>query len=252
MQRLANERGFTLIELMITLVIAMVILGGLLLNFTSQSTQYKYQNKRGDAVQDLEFTLRFIARDIQGALISASSFEVTGAAVDPTSVNFDGAASSPSAWLSMNVWDNAVATADKQAVRCYRYRGGTGTASTRWKLYFNRDKSTCSATVSLVGFDPVLGESTGMRVTHFRIFRDGAVGDGRANYTGVPPALPAKVVKDAQDNVYNVPAFTVLIEIEIDAANKGAATDVLGMALAVGSKRRIWRYIQVYPNTVFD
>jgi len=252
MQRLVDERGFTLIEMMIAMVIAMVILGGLLLNFTSQSAHYKYQNKRGDAVQDLEFTLRFIARDIQGALISASSFEVTGVAGDPTSVKLDGSASSSSTWLSMNVWDNAVVATDKQAVRCYRYRGGTGTVSTRWKLYFNRDKSTCSAAIALTGFASVLGESTGMRVTHFRIFRDGAVGDGRVNYKGVPPALPVKVVKDAQDNIYNVPAFTVLLEIEIDAANKGAATDVLGAALPAGSKRRIWRYIQAYPNTVFN
>ena len=247
----ANERGFTLIELMITLVIAMVILGGLLLNFTSQSTQYKYQNRRGDAVQDLEFTLRFIARDIQSSLISASSLEATGAGV--ASVKFDGSASSPSTWLSMNVWDNAATAANNfQAVRCYRYRAGTGTASTLWKLYFNRDNAACSATIALTGFDPVLGESTGMRVTQFRIFRDGAAGDGRANYTDVPPALPSKVVSDVQGNVVNVPAFTVLLEIEIDAANKGSAVDVLGAVLPVGSKRRIWRYVQVYPNTVFN
>ena len=245
------ERGFTLIELMITLVIAMVILGGLLLNFTSQSTQYKYQNRRGDAVQDLEFTLRFIARDIQSALISASSLEATGTGV--ASVKFDGSASSPSTWLSMNVWDNAATAANNfQAVRCYRYRGGTGTASTLWKLYYNRDNSACSATIALTGFDPVLGEATGMRVTHFRIFRDGAVGDGRANYTDVPPALPSKAVSDVQGNIVNVPAFTILLEIEVDAANKGAAVDVLGTTLPVGSKRRIWRYVQVYPNTVFN
>ncbi|WP_038246753.1 prepilin-type N-terminal cleavage/methylation domain-containing protein [Ghiorsea bivora] len=251
MKRITTERGFTLIELMITLVIAMVILGGLLLNFTSQSTQYKYQGKRGDAVQDLEFTLRFIARDIQGALISASSLEASGAGV--ASIKFDGSATSSSTWLSMNVWDNSASAAnDYQAVRCYRYRGGTGTASTQWKLYFNRDNSACSATVGLVGFDPVLGETTGMRVTNFRVFRDGATGDGRASYSGVPPALPPKFVGDVQGNTYNIPAFTVLLEIEIDAANKGAVVDVLGAALPAGSKRRIWRYVQVYPNTVFD
>jgi len=246
-----NERGFTLIELMITLVIAMVILGGLLLNFTSQSSQYKYQNRRGDAVQDLEFTLRFIARDIQSALISANSLEVTGAGTP--SIQFDGATTAPSTWLSMNVWDNAAASANNfQAVRCYRYRGAIGTASTRWKLYFNRDNSACSATIALTGFDPVLGETSGMRVTHFRIFRDGATGDGRANYTGIPAPLPTKVVSDAQGNPWNVPAFTILLEIEVDAANKGAAVDVLGTTLPAGSKRRIWRYMQVYPNTIFN
>jgi len=251
MQFVNRERGFTLIEVMLTLVIAMVILGGLLLNFTSQSTQYKYQNKRGDAVQDLEFTLRFIARDIRQALVSSSGLEVTGAGA--ASIQFDGSGTLPSSWLSMKVWDNAANDANtKQAIRCYRYRGGTGTATTLWKLYFNRDKATCSATIGLTGFDAVLGEVQGMRVTHFRVFRDGAVNDGRVNYTGAPAPLPPKQVYDASGSPFFIPAFTILMEIEIDAANKGSGKDVVGTTLAVGSKKRIWRYVQVYPNTVFN
>ncbi|MDQ7002037.1 MAG: prepilin-type N-terminal cleavage/methylation domain-containing protein, partial [Ghiorsea sp.] len=228
-----NQRGFTLIELMVTLVIAMVILGGLLLNFTSQATQYKYQNKRGDAVQDLEFTLHFIARDIQEALISTTSLEVTG--VGTPSVKFDGAGKLPTTWLSVNVWDqlttnptfNAALTANNmQAVRCYRYRGAVGSAATKWKLYFKSLDANCSPTLPLSGFDALLGEVQGMRVTHFRVFRDGAVGDGRGNYTGVPLALLGKELTDAKGIKFTVPAFTILVEIEIDAANKGSTVDV--------------------------
>jgi len=256
---ISPSRGFTLIEVMVTMAIAMTILAGLLLNFTSQSSQYKYQDKRGDTAQDLEFALRFIARDIQSALVLNTGFEATGTGV--RSVQFDGVNRVPTSWLAIKTWDEAASTYtpdpvpnNRQATRCYIYRTA-GTASTLHQVYFNRHDAGCAAGMAIPGFQPVIGEAAdglkGMRVTHFRIFQDGlgAHDANRTAYLDSPPILPPKRVVDPTGAPIFMPAFTILIEVEVDAAPKSDAyTNVFGDILPAGSKKRLWRYMQVYPN----
>ena len=67
-----EEAGFTLIELMVSMVMALIIMAGLLISFSSQNTEYSYQNRRIDSAQDLEFTLKFVAEDLRSTLTSLS------------------------------------------------------------------------------------------------------------------------------------------------------------------------------------
>lgn len=238
--------GFTLIEVMLTLVIAMTILGGLLLNFTSQSSQYKYQDKRVDAAQDLEFALRFIANDLQGALMLTDSLELAGSGAP--SVGF-GAGSDPysTRWLSFSVWDETVGATNERARRCYVYYSGA--------VRYDRHDAACSAATTINMDGAIIGETVnglkGMQVTVFRILKDVVSDPDRLLYTNIPPALPARIVRDAQNNTFSMPAYTIVVEIEVDAASRGSSVDVLGQAVANG-KKRIWRYMQVYPSVVTE
>ncbi|MDX8389503.1 MAG: prepilin-type N-terminal cleavage/methylation domain-containing protein [Mariprofundaceae bacterium] len=101
---LAPQQGFTLIELMVSMLIAMVVLGGLLLSFQSQYTEYKYQNKRMDSVQDLEFVMRTIADDLRNSIWSNTGAANAGVAV--TQTYCDGTAA-PFDALQYWVWDTS-------------------------------------------------------------------------------------------------------------------------------------------------
>jgi len=124
-QTTKHEQGFTLVELMIALLMASVIMAGLFLNFTSQSRQYKYEDKRGDAAQELEFTLRYIARDIESALILTNQCEATGTGA--CGIQYDGAPGVSTSYLTMQVWDESLVppASGAQASRCYIYRWNT-------------------------------------------------------------------------------------------------------------------------------
>jgi type II secretory pathway pseudopilin PulG len=241
-----KSAGFTLVEVMVTLVIAMVILGGLLANFMSQSSQYKFQDKRVDASQDLEFAIRYIANDLQSALVSPSAIEI-GGAVSREITGLSGG-STASSFLSFVVWDEANGTApDFQVRRCYRFDAGM--------VKYDVDAATCVAGTVINNSGAIVGEVgsglRGLKVTHFRVFQDGLNDADRANYTSIPAALPTKIFRNFNNDQFDMPAFTVLLEVEIDAVIKGSVTDVLGNAVTKG-KRRIWRYIQVYPSVVLE
>ena len=245
----SQEAGFTLVEMMITLVIAMTILGGLLLNFTTQSAQYKYQDKRIDAAQDLEFAIRYIASDLQGALVSVDEVELddSGAA---TTRSIEGLASgtNPSTFMSFITWDEAnAAGADMRVRRCYRFDGGM--------IKYDVDDSGCSSSTTINDNGAIIGEAAvglkGMQVTHFRVFQDGLNDADRANYSNIPRPLPEKEMRDNENNSFFMPSFTLLIELEVDAVSKGSSVDVLGNAVT-NNKRRIWRYMQVYPSVLTE
>jgi len=247
--RLHPQAGFTLIEVMITMVIAMTILAGLVLNFISQSAQYSFQDKRVDAAQDLEFTLRFMADDLQNILVLTSDLTtasyITSDAAGTRIASFDGNGISPSTYLRFNVWDSSIAIDNtKRVERFYSYNSP--------ELKYDRENSTSSA-------QAILGEPSnnlkGLSVTHFRIFQDNLStrptynGTANSGYKDLPPPLPLRTLYDATGSAFDMPGITILIEVEIDALYAGSMSDVLGNSVSSG-KRRLWRYIQVYPNTM--
>ncbi len=219
------EKGFTLIEMMVTMVVALVVLGGLMLNFTQQNSEHKYQGKRIDAVQDLEFAIKFVAEDLRSALISAgTAITLTDAGADP----FETTA------ISFFVWDETSAAANKRAQRQYLYNLGAKT------LRYNRDITGMTAAAAAAASREFL-----TNVTLFKIFNDSTARP--AAYTDIPSAQAAIALVNP---AASTPGFTILIEVEVDAGYKnGSFVDVRGNNVGITGHKRIWRYMQVYPKT---
>jgi len=245
----ANDKGFSLIELLVTVVIAMIILGGLLVSFSSQNTEYKYQNKRIDAVQDLEFSIRFISADLRNSLFSAAVQPAENAA-------FAGTAATTA--LTFWVWDttvpplfDSVGTVDattKRAQRKYVWDSASR------GLRYDRMVNTNVAGVVVVRGDNTTTASGEMlpNVTFFKVFRDDTDVGSRTSFANIPAPLQLLTVLDSGGNSITIPSYTILIEIEVDAGYKGGSfLDVLGNDQSPGvgdGHKRIWRYVQVYPQ----
>jgi len=253
-------KGFTLVEVLISIVVAMVIIGGLLLNFISQSGQYRYQDKRGDVSQDLEFALRFIAQDFKSSLINVNATLIGGAdAATTVTITKDGNGTNPTTYLGFYVWSNDVALAPApvgpvwRVRRCYVYDN----SNAGWMIKYDRSENACVSGVAMGASEALIGEvadgKIGMQVRHFRVFEDGLAADDadRALYADIPDPLPTKTVYDVGGTGFSMPAFTILIEVEVDAAYKGSSTDVFGNVVA-NNKKRLWRYVQIYPTTIVD
>jgi len=273
-----KARGFTLVEVMITLVIAMIILAGLLLNFMSQSKTYKFINKKVDASQDLEFAMKFIGNDLKSALVSINA-PLVSTGTDALTVSFDGVGiGGNSSYLSFVIWDATASAPDFRTRRCYVYDNAS---SGSWMVKFKRSAAInggCVSGTSVSSTGALIGEDnsakSGLKVTQFRVFQDRDFQgneldfsgntlpanqgrndpvttlqiDNKGIYNGMPKALQNKVVMDSNNQPYSMPAFTILMEVEVDKPMINDAKDVLGATVVKG--RRIWRYIQIYPNTV--
>jgi len=236
-----DERGFTLVELLVTTVIALIVLGGLLMAFQSQYGEYKYQNKRVDAAQDVEFTMSFIADDLRGALHSS------GIVAGPAETNaFAGTAAS--SILTFWVWDTAEAGLNATtmlAKRKYSYD------SVRQELGYDRAIATQdTASVATALADTSANNDILRNVTFFKVFMDGVT--PRGGFAGIPNALSSWNVNDGNDIPVSVPAYTILIEVAVDAGyKKGSFKDVKGVDVrtTADKRKRMWRYIQVHPKS---
>ena len=221
-----------MIEIMIAMVIGLILLGALLNSFVVQSGEYKYLSKRSEAVKEMDWVLRYMASDMERALIDSSRLNNNIQVLD-----FDGTGSTSTSFLRFSRWSPSAA-GNKRVVHEYTYTSPT--------LSFNPE-------VGVAITDPVLGEidanGRGLRVTNFRVFQDGftPLAD-RALYADIPPELPTTRANDSSQVIFDMPSFTIMLEVEIDAIRGGAPTDVLGNP--VQGKRRVWRYIQVYPRTL--
>lgn len=227
--KMRSERGFTLIEMMVTVVIAMVLLAGLLLAFQSQYGEYKYQNKRVDAAQDLELGIRFMADDLRLALRGTEVITITNNASSPNETTD----------LVFKVWSEDTtlewgslsdAQAQKfKAVRHYQYDRANRS------LKYDRNTFGGDSPVEMLP-----------NVTYFKVFTDTA-GVTPSGYEGAPPGLPATTVINENGDIISVSGYTILIEMSVNAAAKNAQKkDVRGNA-TTGTDRRIWRYVQIYP-----
>jgi len=236
-----RSAGFSLVELLVTIVIAMVILGGLLLSFSSQNTEYKYQNKRIDAVQDLEFSIRFIASDLRNSLFSASTQPAENAA-------FAGGAATT--LLTFWVWapgeSDGVGAVDATTQRAQRkYVWSAANTSLR----YDRMVSTNVAGAVVARGDNTATASGELlpHVTFFKVFRDDTDIASRALFANIPAPMQPLTVLDSGGNSVAIPSYTILIEVEVDAGyKKGVLQDVRGNTTTT---KRIWRYVQVYPQS---
>src|SRR4030042_2782945 len=76
-----KNRGVTLIELMIVLVIAAILVAGIYSLFITQQRSYTVQDQVAGAQQDARAALTLMARDIRmaGFLLGSEGFNVNGA-----------------------------------------------------------------------------------------------------------------------------------------------------------------------------
>ena len=229
-----NQRGFTLVEVLISIVVAMTILGGLMLTFISQSGQYKYQNKRIDTTQDLEFSIKFIASDLRSALIGGATIDIyTGGVVEPT----------PTLGLQFKVWDKAEADAllvpPVTAPAAFVADANIGRV-TRSYIYDPAGKTLgYDREGSAVNVREILS-----RVTYFKVFEDTVT--PRGGFLDIPNTLPPiNVPGPDSNNPVPTNGYTVLIEVEVDAGVK--AGSLIDVRNNVVTTKRIWRYTQVYP-----
>ncbi|RME33605.1 MAG: prepilin-type N-terminal cleavage/methylation domain-containing protein [Deltaproteobacteria bacterium] len=227
------HEGFTLVEVLISMVIALVVLGGLLATFQGQYGHYKYQHQQSDAVQDMEAVLRVIGDDLKGALVIGGTPQVT---ITPDPYTSPSAATTdlktlvwepnPSFWGAVDPY-----TQNYRAERHYVY----DPVAKSLRLDRNTRDGGDSPTEIL------------SNVTWFQVWQ----GDPYAGLVDAPPADPyGAVLFDEKGNHVTVPQYTVLIEMEVPVGYKGGKkVDVFGNATALPM---VHRYLQVYPNTAFS
>ena len=213
-----KEDGFTLIEVMITLVVALVILSGLMLNFSSQNKEYRYQNDRIDTVQDMEFLLKFMAEDLRSALISKDFYADPYAnppatpAVNIINAGLPTDTGKMTTSLSFTVWDadaSGVGT-DKRANRVYTYNGAS--------LKYGRNGIATEIMAD---------------VAFFKVFDDSKLTPEHSRAgIGLPQPLPNRTLKYKNSSV-DIPGYTILMQATV---GRGVVT----------------RYIQVHPLTLVE
>ncbi|MDX8387220.1 MAG: prepilin-type N-terminal cleavage/methylation domain-containing protein [Ghiorsea sp.] len=224
-----KQRGFTLVEVMISIVVAMTILAGLMTTFTSQSSKYQYQNKRIDAVQDLEFGIKFMEDDLRSALIGDETVDILPLpGVDNYSTDV----------FNFTVWDSSCTgcPSDADSGRTYRAYKYDGVARS---LTLDRETSTVS------------DEELLPNVTFFKVFDD-SVTVLTSERSGVYTDMPDRLEQVTINGTTPVPTngYTILIEIEVDVGYKGGNMfDVRGTPTTT---KRVWRYSQVYPLAVVN
>ncbi|MES0371421.1 MAG: prepilin-type N-terminal cleavage/methylation domain-containing protein [Mariprofundaceae bacterium] len=227
------ESGFTLIEVMVVMVISLVILGGLLLNFTQQYSEYNYQSKRMNTVQNLEFSMRFMAEDLRAGLISLS-----GAPTGNPAENNAFAGTAATTGLTFWVWDESNGITSSRAQRKYLLSGSS--------LRYDPEASGADDTASVS--NTVLTD-----ITFFKVFLDGTT--SRTGFSGIPAALGTLIVNDPSGTPQAVNGYTILIEMAVDAGYKGGSfldVNSVDVRTTADQRKRVWRYIQVYPMTVVD
>jgi len=249
-----QELGFTLVELMVSTVVALVVLGGLLFSFQSQYGEYKYQNKRVDAAQDLEVTLTFIGADLRSALHFGAP--IAGALADnPIETNGFSNGSVATADLYFTVWEpNGAYQPDPttmQARRHYHYDAVNKMICYDRSVFAPSTDNTLTAAGLCNVNQEVLWD-----VTFFKVFQDAAAVSNtvtpRVGFTGIPNALPSWNILDIASSVVSVPSYTILIEVAVDVGYKsGSFLDVNGVDVrtTADKRKRIWRYVQVHPKS---
>ncbi|RME84246.1 MAG: prepilin-type N-terminal cleavage/methylation domain-containing protein [Zetaproteobacteria bacterium] len=225
---LMRERGFTLVELLVAMAIALVVLGGLVLAFRAQYGTYKWQNRQADAVQDMEAVLHLIKQDIENSLIVAGSPKITivpDPATNPTAATTD---------LRIELWEPDASFWGGNAA-AYKYR------AERHYQFDSAAKSLRLDRNTRDGNDApkeILGN-----VTWFQVW----TGSPPAGTSDGPPADPYGMrVWDEDGHVIASPAYTVLLEVEVPVGTRGARKrDVFGNPTTAP---RVHRYLRAYPK----
>ncbi|MDX8411382.1 MAG: type II secretion system protein [Mariprofundaceae bacterium] len=259
--RKPKEAGFTLIELMVSMVMALIIIAGLFLNFSTQNTEYSYQNRRIDSAQDLEFTLKFIAEDMRSALWST----LLRPSSDNLLITSAGNPTDPTTSLTFWVWNET----DGDVLSSFRAKrkiaiGAVIDPGDPNSLRYDRQIFNPAGTVGNEDDDNTASGSQEIldNVTFFKIFQDDVTarpayvpGDPGSGFIDIPDPMPSLSLTDSSGFPVNMPGYTILIEVAVPAGyTKGRMIDVLGKNLTgtADQRKRIWRYIQLYPMALVD
>lgn len=114
----ASQRGFTLIELVITIVVGGVVVAFMALFILIPMRSYTAQTRRAQLVDDADSALRFMGRDIRGALPNSVRITTSGtvtalellATVDAARYADGGPVTNPALVLDFTAADTAFAT----------------------------------------------------------------------------------------------------------------------------------------------
>jgi len=237
------EAGFTLIEMMVATLIALIIIAGLVTNFSRQSNEYSYQNRRIDSVQDMEFAIKFIAEDVRSALVSAAA---------PTAaLSITNDAAGHTTGLSFDVWDDDLDDWGKSTDPVSQKQALALAQNYRAQRHYTYDPAT-----GILSYDrnainvPQGGDNPSAilpNVTYFRIFSD-TPDVTPAGFAQAPAGLPQWTANDPGGTPVQTPGYTILIEIGVPAGYKvGQLQDVKGNTT---TDKRVWRYVQVHPMSV--
>jgi len=112
------QRGFTLIELVITIVVGSIVVAFMALFITIPVDAYTAQTRRAQLVDDADSALRFMGRDIHGALPNSVRITPAGsvtalellATVDAARYADNGPVANPALVLDFTAADTAFAT----------------------------------------------------------------------------------------------------------------------------------------------
>ena len=231
-----SQQGFTLVEMLVAMLVALVIMAGLVTTFVHQHRIMNYWNRRSDAVDDMAFSVRYIGDDLRSSLYSLGR--------DPSAnVKIVNDTNGNTVAMSFKAWDRN-GTGNRRVMICYLYRGQS--------IYVNRNATSCSTSTSMTGFSLVMAN-----VTLFRAWKD-ITGQkpkiGSVTPTDAPAGLPAGKGHDPQGGVVaGIPSYTVLVEVAVDdrRTRHGSRVDVLGRNVdnLADSRPRAWRYVQARPGT---
>ncbi len=290
--RQRGEQGFTIVEILIAMALAMGLLASIFLLFNSQSSVYKNQDQRVIASQDAEFIALFLAADLRSAIESpagSTNANATNVTITDTAINGINVTTS----LTFDVWagTNPEAGTDPQLYReRRRYRlvqsgAGPGTCNAIMPQYTGIDYCLRYDRQILA---PAADSTNGARseilpgITMFRVLRDNpgnAAADAvRALYPDMPPPRPplstgglGEPARQLDEFTLNgalfqvhgsavgaatdaVPSYTILLEVAVESATLNAQIfDAMGRnvsALESPPRKRIIRYIQVYPRSM--
>jgi len=247
--RIASEamRGITLVELLVTMVIALVVLGGLVLAFQSQYGSYKYQQRRADAVQDIESVFALLKDDLDGALIEGANAPVDIYTDPATGATTD---------AYLRIWEPDLrfwASAAQRDANAYRAERHWQFDPKAQSLRLDRNTRDGSDRPTEVLSD----------VTYFRIWRIDCSFDPKgvcqpnqpqpscANgqpFVGAPALIPAGSIYNARgDLVQGAPVYAALVEVKVPVGFKGAAKkDHCGQPTP---EPRVVRYLVGAPQT---
>jgi len=214
------EKGFSLIELMVSLVMAAVIYASVTVTFIENKSEMHHLTERAAAVSQLNSGLLQIQRIVRSSLSDPWGIAGTTPVVNSAAATDD---------IYIDAYDSSINNISPYLVERHIEYDSVNKTIFLYMDGLNRKRKLIE------------------NVEFFKVFDDTIT--PRAGYTGIPNALPAanKTLPDGTASVVN--GYTVLVEIYIDILGKKESENLNSRGVAVPNKKQaIWRYVQIYPQ----